>query len=80
MLGQIGVVTKEMLVKARRYAIVGVFVLAAILTPPDVISQLSLALPTLLLYEVSVYLVGIVEKRRLLAEAARNAADAATAD
>lgn len=80
LLGQIGVVTKEMLVKSRRYAIVGVFVLAAVLTPPDVISQLSLALPTLLLYEVSVYLVGIVEKRRLLAEAARNAADAATAD
>ncbi len=80
LLGQIGVVTKEMLVKSRRYAIVGVFVLAAVLTPPDVISQLSLALPTLLLYEVSVYLVGIVEKRRLVAEAARNAADAATAD
>lgn len=80
LLGQIGVVTKAMLVKSRRYAIVGVFVLAAVLTPPDVISQLSLALPTLLLYEVSVYLVGIVEKRRLVAEAARNAADAATAD
>ncbi|MFG1212696.1 twin-arginine translocase subunit TatC [Xanthobacter flavus] len=80
LLGQIGVVTREMLVKARRYAIVGVFVLAAVLTPPDVISQLSLALPTLLLYEVSVYLVGVVEKRRLVAEAARNAADAATAD
>jgi sec-independent protein translocase protein TatC len=80
LLARIGVVTQDMLRKARRYAIVGVFVAAAVLTPPDVISQLSLALPTLLLYEVSVYLVGIVEKRRLAAEAARNAADAATAD
>ncbi|MFG1179481.1 twin-arginine translocase subunit TatC [Xanthobacter versatilis] len=80
LLGQIGVVTQDMLRKVRRYAIVGVFIAAAVLTPPDVISQLSLALPTLLLYEVSVYLVGIVEKRRLVAEAARNAADAATAD
>ena len=80
LLGQIGVVTQDMLKKTRRYAIVGVFIAAAVLTQPDVISQLSLALPTLLLYEVSVYLVGIVEKRRLAAEAARNAADAATAD
>ncbi|MFG1349559.1 twin-arginine translocase subunit TatC [Xanthobacter autotrophicus] len=77
LLGQIGVVTQDMLKKTRRYAIVGVFIAAAVLTPPDVISQLSLALPTLLLYEVSVYLVGIVERRRLAAEAARDAADAA---
>ncbi|QRG05149.1 twin-arginine translocase subunit TatC [Xanthobacter dioxanivorans] len=80
LLGRIGIVTQDMLKKARRYAIVGVFVLAAVLTPPDVISQLSLALPTLLLYEVSVYLVGIVEKRRMAEEAARNAADASTAN
>lgn len=75
LLARIGVVTQEMLRKARRYAIVGVFVVAAVLTPPDVISQLSLALPTLLLYEVSVYLVGIVEKRRAADEAAREAAE-----
>jgi sec-independent protein translocase protein TatC len=75
LLARIGVVTQDMLRKARRYAIVGVFVAAAVLTPPDVISQLSLALPTLLLYEVSVYLVGIVEKRRAADEAAKNAAD-----
>ncbi len=64
LLAQIGLVTQQMLRKARRYAIVGIFILAAILTPPDVVSQLALALPTLLLYEVSVYLVGAVEKRR----------------
>jgi len=79
LLARIGIVTKEMLQKARRYAIVGVFVVAAVLTPPDVISQLSLALPTLLLYEVSVYLVGLVEKRRAADEAARAAADASAA-
>ncbi|MFG1344673.1 twin-arginine translocase subunit TatC [Xanthobacter autotrophicus DSM 431] len=77
LLGRIGIVTQEMLKKARRYAIVGVFILAAVLTPPDVISQLSLALPTLLLYEVSVYMVGIVEKRRAAEEAARDAASSA---
>ncbi|MFG1419646.1 twin-arginine translocase subunit TatC [Xanthobacter sp. V0B-10] len=77
LLARIGVVTQDMLRKARRYAIVGVFILAAVLTPPDVISQLSLALPTLLLYEVSVYLVGAVEKRRAADEAARDAADSA---
>ncbi|MFG1426635.1 twin-arginine translocase subunit TatC [Roseixanthobacter glucoisosaccharinicivorans] len=77
LLAQVGVVTAEMLTKARRYAIVGVFILAAVLTPPDVISQLSLAIPTLLLYEISVYLVRIVEKRRNAAEAAREAAEAA---
>ncbi|MGR7997095.1 MULTISPECIES: twin-arginine translocase subunit TatC [unclassified Xanthobacter] len=79
LLARIGIVTQEMLKKSRRYAIVGVFILAAVLTPPDVVSQLSLALPTLLLYEVSVYLVGLVEKRRAAEEAARDAAES-TAD
>lgn len=77
LLARIGIVTQEMLRKARRYAIVGVFIAAAVLTPPDVVSQLSLALPTLLLYEVSVYLVGVVERRRAAEEAARNAAESA---
>ncbi|MEW6257814.1 MAG: twin-arginine translocase subunit TatC [Pseudomonadota bacterium] len=74
LLARIGVLTADQLVKARRYAIVGAFVVAAVLTPPDVISQLSLALPTLLLYEVSVYLVRIVERRRAAEEKAREAA------
>ncbi|MGQ3670865.1 twin-arginine translocase subunit TatC [Xanthobacter sp. TB0136] len=78
LLARIGVVTQDMLRKARRYAIVGIFVLAAVLTPPDVVSQLALALPTLLLYEVSVYLVGAVEKRRKADEAARDADEAAS--
>lgn len=68
LLAQIGVVTSDQLKKFRRYAIVGVFIAAAVLTPPDVISQLALAIPTLLLYEVSVYLVRIVERKRTASE------------
>ena len=59
--------------KNRRYAIVLVFVAAAVLTPPDVISQLSLAIPMLILYEASVFSVRMVEKKRAEAEAARAA-------
>ncbi|OYW58610.1 MAG: twin arginine-targeting protein translocase TatC [Azorhizobium sp. 32-67-21] len=73
LLARIGILTADQLVKARRYAIVAVFVAAAVLTPPDVISQLALAIPTLLLYEVSVYLVRIVERRRAAEEKAREA-------
>ncbi len=78
LLGRIGIITSAQLRKVRRYAIVGVFVLAAVLTPPDVVSQLSLAIPTLLLYEISVYLVQIVEKRRAAEEAARDAASSSS--
>lgn len=68
LLAQIGVVTSAQLRKARRYAIVGVFIAAAVLTPPDIVSQFALAIPTLLLYEVSVYLVKVVERRRAARE------------
>ncbi len=64
LLGQIGVIDTAFLREKRRYAIVLVFVAAAVLTPPDVISQLSLALPMLLLYEVSIFSVSHVERRR----------------
>ncbi|MFK8251478.1 twin-arginine translocase subunit TatC [Ancylobacter terrae] len=76
LLAQIGVITSDQLRKARRYAIVGVFILAAVLTPPDVVSQFALAIPTLALYEVSVYLVRMVERKKAAAEAARAAEDA----
>jgi len=68
LLAQIGVVTSDQLRRFRRYAIVGVFVVAAVLTPPDVVSQFALAIPTLLLYEVSVYLVRLIEKKRSVNE------------
>jgi sec-independent protein translocase protein TatC len=77
LLGKIGVVTSDGLREKRRWAIVGVFVIAAVLTPPDVISQFALALPTLALYELSIYFVRMVEKQR--ADKAAAAAPAGSA-
>jgi sec-independent protein translocase protein TatC len=59
----IGAVTPDQLVKSRAYAIVGAFVIAAILTPPDVISQLLLAVPMCVLYEVGIVFARIVARR-----------------
>ncbi len=64
LLGLAGLVTNKMLREGRRYAIVGVFIVAAILTPPDPISMISLALPICLLYEVSIWCVALIELRR----------------
>ena len=64
LLGKVGIVTSQGLKDKRRWAIVGVFVVAAVLTPPDVISQFALAIPTLALYEVSIWLVRMVEKEK----------------
>lgn len=74
LLGRIGVIDAQFLRDKRRYAILIVFVIAAVLTPPDVISQFALAVPTLLLYELSIFSVQIVEKQR---KAAQEAADKA---
>ena len=79
LLGQAGIIDTVFLKEKRRYAIVFVFVVAAVLTPPDVISQLMLAVPMLLLYELSVFSVGYVEKKRAAQQAADDAADAPSA-
>jgi len=54
-LNRIGVLSKQAAIKSRRYVIIGVFVLAAMLTPPDILSQVLLALPMLLLFEFSLF-------------------------
>jgi sec-independent protein translocase protein TatC len=77
LLGQAGIIDSQFLKDKRRYAIVFVFVVAAVLTPPDVISQLMLAVPMLLLYELSVHSVRYVEKKREAKKAADEAADKA---
>ncbi len=73
LLARIGVVTSDMLRRQRRYAIVIAFIAAAILTPPDIISQFGLAIPTLLLYEASIISVRMVERKRAATEAAKEA-------
>ena len=75
LLARAGIIDSQFLKDKRRYAVVIVFVIAAVLTPPDVISQFALAVPTLLLYEASILSVRWVEKRRAEAEAARSAAE-----
>ena len=55
LLGKVGILTAQSLIKFRRFAIVLIFIVAAILTPPDVVSQLCLALPLLALYEVTIF-------------------------
>ncbi len=66
LLGMAGIVSSKALATGRRYAIVGVFVVAAVVTPPDPISQTMLALPIILLYEISIWCVRLIEKRRRL--------------
>jgi sec-independent protein translocase protein TatC len=71
LLGRIGVITSAQLRAKRKFAIVGAVAVAAVLTPPDVLSQLSLAGPLILLYEGSIWSVHFVERRAQAAAAAR---------
>jgi len=69
LLGMAGIVTSKMLRAGWRYAVVAVFVVAAVVTPPDPISQTLLAVPIILLYEVSIWCVRLIEGRRAREEA-----------
>lgn len=62
-LARLGILTAAMMRRARKYAIVGIFILAAILTPPDVVSQLLMACPMLLLYEISIGVAAIFGRK-----------------
>jgi sec-independent protein translocase protein TatC len=64
LLGRAGFISADGLKSKRRYAILMVFVVAAFITPPDIISQVMLAIPILFLYEVSILLVGYAERKR----------------
>ncbi|BAT60352.1 Sec-independent protein translocase protein TatC [Variibacter gotjawalensis] len=64
LLARVGILTSESLRAKRRYFIVGAFVIAAVLTPPDVISQLALALPLMILYEGSIWAAKWVEPKQ----------------
>ena len=74
LLERAGIVTLEQLKSARRYAIVGAFAIAAVLTPPDVVSQLLLAIPLCILYELALIAIWFTRRRRKKAEAAEEAA------
>ncbi|MCH7551205.1 MAG: twin-arginine translocase subunit TatC [Proteobacteria bacterium] len=64
LMARVGMVSSKGLAEKRKYAVVLAFVAAAILTPPDVISQIGLALPTMVLYEISIICVKMVERGR----------------
>ncbi|HEX7775028.1 MAG TPA: twin-arginine translocase subunit TatC [Parvibaculum sp.] len=76
LLARIGVVTSDQLRAGRRYAIVISFAVAAILTPPDLLSMISLGIPTVMLYEISILAVVLVERQKRLADQARAKAEA----
>ena len=70
-LTRVGLVTPEILRKYRKIALVIVLVLSAVITPPDVASQIIVAVPVLILYQISIYISSVVLKRQ--AKAQKNA-------
>lgn len=75
LLARAGLITAKTLTSKRRYAIVLIFIVAAVLTPPDVMSQIGLAVPLMILYEGSIFAVKIIDKKRAQAEAEEAAGD-----
>lgn len=76
LMGRVGLVSADGLARNRKFAVVGVFVAAAVITPPDIISQIGLGLPIIVLYELSILAVRAVERRRAAQEAAEEEAEA----
>jgi sec-independent protein translocase protein TatC len=76
LMARVGLLTSQGLKEKRKWAIVIAFIVAAVLTPPDPISQISLAIPTILLYEISIWTARLIEKRRDEERIAREKKDA----
>lgn len=73
LLGRVGIISSAWLAEKRRYMIVAIFIVAAVLTPPDILSQFMLAVPMMALYEISVILVRMGEKKpKVVAETIEN--------
>lgn len=80
LMARVGLLTSDGLKSKRKYAIVMAFIAAAVLTPPDPVSQIGLALPTIILYEISILSARFVERKREEERAAREEADASEAE
>ena len=78
LMARVGLLSSQGLVDKRKYAIVGAFIVAAVLTPPDPVSQIGLAIPTILLYEISIWTARMVERKREEEKAANEQAAAET--
>jgi sec-independent protein translocase protein TatC len=74
-LGKMGIVNAPLLARTRKYAIVLVFLVSAVLTPPDVISQVLMAVPLIVLYEISIILVRIIGRKKAEKAAAQQAGE-----
>ncbi len=74
-LSQLGIVKPKFLISTRKYAVLIIFIVAAILTPPDVISQFTIAVPMLVLYEISIAVCRFIEKRKKTKNTAEEAAE-----
>ena len=77
LMARVGLLTSQGLKDKRKWAIVIAFIVAAVLTPPDPISQISLAIPTIILYEISIWAARLIEKRREEEKIAREKKDEA---
>ena len=64
LMGKVGLVTADGLAAKRKFALIGAFIIGAILTPPDVISQVMLALPVMVLYEISILAIRVMGKNK----------------
>ena len=79
LLNRAGIVSRAQLISLRRYMIVAAFIVAAVLTPPDVVSQLMLAIPLILLYELSILAIWFTDRKAVKDKPAEEGTEAPTA-